>query len=174
MVLAIRLALSFHFLAHARTHTTHAHMKLYCTFEMDIIPGAWASDAHCKLSKYLKHPLGEQCSLNTGYFNLVSVFFHIRQCSQGALLTTLAELCPSRTIHLTSYDTRTHAHTHTHTHTHAHKHTHTHTHTNTHTHTHTNTHTHTHTAPARPFCDTLFLPFSICFVLSVFLLFFYQ
>ena len=33
-------------------------MKLYCTFEMDINPGAWASDAHCKLSRYLKHPLG--------------------------------------------------------------------------------------------------------------------
>ena len=49
-------------------------MKLYCTFEMDINPGVWASDAHCKLSTYLKHPLGEQCSLNGGYFKLVSVF----------------------------------------------------------------------------------------------------
>ena len=50
------------------------HMKLYCTFDMDINPGAWASDVHCKLSTYLKHPLGEQCSLNGGYFKLVSVF----------------------------------------------------------------------------------------------------
>ena len=54
--------------------TAHAHMKLYCTFEMDINPGVWASDAHCKLSTCLKHPLGEQCSLNGVYFKLVSVF----------------------------------------------------------------------------------------------------
>ena len=73
-------------------------MKLHCTFERDINPGVWASDDYCRLSRYLKHRLREQWRLNYGYFKLLSVFFHIREGSQGALRTTLAMSIANHTV----------------------------------------------------------------------------
>ena len=70
-----------------RSPGTSTNAKYYC-IEYTTVPGLWASDAHCKLSRHLKLALVEQWSLKESQLSLLPCKVSIR--IQGAFLSSLA------------------------------------------------------------------------------------